>query len=112
MNDGTKFSEVNYFFRDMFIFKPKPINNHMPYVYEYINKITQLGVINYTLKLSDTDGILQDVFIPVVVSELENNPDVLANIANNMISECSPKIEILPEVPIDEVPIDEVIDNL
>jgi hypothetical protein len=62
----------------------------MPYTYEYMNKITQFGVINYTLKLTDSDGILPEVFLPVILSESEDNYDNLNDIANNMIATSTP----------------------
>jgi hypothetical protein len=62
----------------------------MPYTYEYMNKITQFGVINYTLKLTDSDGLLPDVFLPVILSESEDNYDNLNDIANNMITNSTP----------------------
>jgi hypothetical protein len=58
----------------------------MPYTYEYMNKITQFGVINYTLKLTDSDGILPDLFLPVILSESEDTYENLSNIANNIIA--------------------------
>jgi nitrogen regulatory protein PII-like uncharacterized protein len=62
----------------------------MPYTYEYMNKITQFGVINYTLKLTDSDGMLPDVFLPVILSESEDNYDNLNDIANNMLANSTP----------------------
>jgi len=74
----------------------------MPYTYEYMNKITQFGVINYTLKLTDSDGVLEDVFMPVILSESEDNDAVLDSIANGMIASCNPNIQDIPvDIPVD-----------
>ena len=81
----------------------------MPYTYEYMNKISQFGVINYTLKLTDSDGILPEICMPVILSESEDNYDNLNNIANNMISNStSQSQEVIEEVAaIDQTSIED-----
>ena len=58
----------------------------MAYIYEYLYKIDQLGVSDYTLKITDDSDASKVVFIPVIVSKSEDNKENLDKIALNIIS--------------------------
>lgn len=58
----------------------------MPFSYEYINKFKQLSIINYTLRIIDSQENSSDIFIPVVLSESEDTEENLNNIALDMIN--------------------------
>ena len=82
----------------------------MPYTYEYMNKITQFGVINYTLKLTDSDGIHSDIFMPVIISEFDDNENNLKNIADKLIDYCMANTKITSVV--EDTSVVETIDSL
>lgn len=60
----------------------------MGYSYEFLNKITQLGVTNYTLKLTDDTGNAPISYIPVILNNNEDTEENLMSIAINMINQC------------------------
>jgi hypothetical protein len=68
----------------------------MAYTYQYLNRIEQLGVINYTLKLYDDENIFPDVFIPILLNQTEDNVENLDIIANQMIQISIPVKRIEP----------------
>jgi len=82
----------------------------MAYSYEYISKVKQLGVVNYTLKLTDDLGVYPDCFIPLILSESECSDENLDRIANEMIQRSTP----LPPPVVEEiaVPLDVTTDSL
>jgi hypothetical protein len=56
----------------------------MAYQWSFINKSIQSGIINYTLKLVDDQGNLQDLYIPVVLTEAEDTQENLNNIGSTI----------------------------
>lgn len=57
----------------------------MPYTHEYTEGLKQFGVIHLMLKLTDSDGVLPEVLLPVVVSDNEYTEENLITIANQLI---------------------------
>lgn len=57
----------------------------MPYTHEYTEGLKQFGVIHLMLKLIDTDGILPEVLLPIVLSDNEYTEENLITIANQLI---------------------------
>lgn len=53
----------------------------MAYGYQYLNEFKQFGIINYTLRLIDDEGVMPNVDIPVIINESELNDNNLENIA-------------------------------
>lgn len=58
----------------------------MSYSYQYTNKLSQFGMTNYNLKLTDSDGILPEFTVPVIVRDSDLSEELLINIAQNAIS--------------------------
>ena len=58
----------------------------MSYSYQYTNKLSQFGMTNYNLKLTDSDGILPEFAVPVIVRDSDLSEELLINIAQNAIS--------------------------
>jgi hypothetical protein len=83
----------------------------MAYSYEYICKITQFDVTNYTLKLTDNEGVYPDCFIPIILSESDCYEENLNNIANDMITRCTPApVETIVTSITDEI-VNEYVEN-
>jgi len=57
----------------------------MPYAHEYTEGLKQFGVIHLMLKLNDSDGILPEVVLPIVLSNNEYTEENLITIANQLI---------------------------
>ena len=57
----------------------------MPYTHEYTEGLKQFGVIHLMLKLIDSDGILPEVLLPIVISDNEYTEENLITIANQLI---------------------------
>ena len=53
----------------------------MAYGHQYLNEFKQFGIINYTLRLIDDEGVMLNVDIPVIINESELNDNNLENIA-------------------------------
>jgi hypothetical protein len=58
----------------------------MAYCYEYINKLEQFGISMFNLKLTDTDGILPDVLVPISLYKNEISEEKLNDIARDIIA--------------------------
>jgi hypothetical protein len=85
----------------------------MSYAYEYTEGLKQFGMVHLILKLTDSDNILPEVNIPVVLDDSEYHEENLARIANQLIQSNTPVIE---EVTINSNPepqqiLDETIIN-
>jgi hypothetical protein len=59
----------------------------MSYSYQYTNKLSQFGMTNYNLKLTDSDKILPEFNVPVIVKDSDLSEELLINIAQNTISQ-------------------------
>lgn len=59
----------------------------MSYSYNYTNKIDQFGITNFNLKFSDSEGVLPDFSLPVIVRNSDLTEDLLKGIAENAISQ-------------------------
>jgi hypothetical protein len=58
----------------------------MSYAYQYAEGLKQFGMVHLILKLTDSDNILPEVNVPVVLDDSENNEVNLARIANELIN--------------------------
>jgi hypothetical protein len=56
----------------------------MAYGHQYINEFKQFGVISYTLRLIDDEGVMPNVTIPVVIQESMLNDEHLTNVASSL----------------------------
>jgi hypothetical protein len=56
----------------------------MAYGHQYINEFRQFGVISYTLRLIDDEGVMPNVTIPVVIQESMLNDEHLTNVASSL----------------------------
>ena len=85
----------------------------MSFSYEYINKFKQLGIVNYTLRLIDSQENSSDIFIPIILSELEDDEENLNKIASDMIIQCTPveKSSIIEEPIINEDILSELVNT-
>ena len=83
----------------------------MAYQSNYINKSKQFNIINYTLALTDSQGLMPDIFLPVILEESEDTEENLNRIAQDMINQSTISINSITtdSITVDEVPIvDEV----
>jgi len=78
----------------------------MPYVHEYINQQEMAGTVKYTLKLTDSDGILPEQFIPIILHKSESNEERLFDIAKDMI------IQVILENQKTETVVSDETDNI
>jgi hypothetical protein len=67
----------------------------MPYNFEYTNELKQFGMTYYVLKLIDSDGILPDIYHPVIVDDNNLEDGTLQGIANKLIQQNTPKINTI-----------------
>ena len=72
----------------------------MSYTHEYTEGLKQFGVIHLMLKLIDTDGLLPEVVIPVVLSNNEYTEENLNKIANQLIDSYTKTQEVIQVEPI------------
>lgn len=72
----------------------------MSFSYEYINKFKQLGIVNYTLRLMDSQENSSDIFIPVILNESEDTEENLNKIASDMIIQCTVVEPTITEEPL------------
>jgi hypothetical protein len=59
----------------------------MPLTWNYINRFSQKGIVNYTLRISDSQELYKDIYIPVVLSLKEDTKENLNKIAENMVNQ-------------------------
>lgn len=83
----------------------------MSYSYEYINKLEQFGISMFNLKLTDTDGILPDVLVPVSLYKNEISEEKLNKIAKDIISQQTEIQSSNIIKPIEIIESNTVIDN-
>jgi len=87
----------------------------MSYAYQYAEGLKQFGMVHLILKLTDSDNILPEVNIPVVLDDSEYTEENLIKIANEIIASNTKRIvqEIIPLVE-DIAPVIEetIINNL
>ncbi len=57
----------------------------MSYSYKFINKLDQLGMVHYTLRLEDSNKKLPDRSINVVLKSIEDTEEKRKNIAQHFI---------------------------
>lgn len=81
----------------------------MSYAYEYIEGLKQFDIIHLTLKLTDSDNILPEVILPVVLSDSEYNQDNLIRIANELIDSYTITESIITDEP---VILEEILNNV
>ena len=58
----------------------------MAYNYRYIENLKQFNVTHFTLKLTDSDNILPELSIPIILNDNECNQENLDKIANDLIT--------------------------
>jgi len=78
----------------------------MSYSFKYTEGLNQLGMIHLMLNLFDSDGILPDVNVPVVLDQSEYYEENLNKIANQLIETYNTPL-ILDEISLDTVEISE-----
>jgi hypothetical protein len=59
----------------------------MPYIYKYNKEIEQFGLCSYRLTLTDPDGILPELSIPVLFKKNEDSKESKEQIAKRMVEE-------------------------
>jgi hypothetical protein len=70
----------------------------MSYSYNYTNKIDQFGMTNFNLKFSDSEGVLPDFSLPVIVRNSDLTEELLIGIAENAISQKLQELNISQSV--------------
>lgn len=79
------------------------INNNMPYIYKFTKELEQFGLCSYRLTLTDSDSILPELNIPVVLKQEENTEDNMKSLAERVIAQRPSVVEpIVEEQPIAE----------
>ena len=68
------------------------INTIMPYDYEYTEGLKQFGMIHLVMKFTDSDNILPEMNVPMVLNEFEYSTENLAKIADQIIYSNTPKL--------------------
>lgn len=82
----------------------------MSYAYQYTEGLKQFGMVHLILKLTDSDNILPEVNIPVVLDDSENNEENLNRIASELILSSTPIVfTVVNDVIPDDVIPDDVI---
>jgi hypothetical protein len=66
----------------------------MSYAYQYTEGLKQFGMVHLILKLTDSDNILPEVIIPIILDDSENNEENLSRIVNQLINSYT---TIIPE---------------
>lgn len=87
----------------------------MSYAYEYTEGLKQFGMVHLILKLIDSDNILPEVIIPVILDDSENNEENLNKIANELIISSTPIVSTVVDdviIPDDIIPeTDQILDT-
>jgi hypothetical protein len=63
----------------------------MSYAYEYTEGLKQFGMIHLVMKFTDSDNILPEMNIPMVLNDFEYSTENLAKIADQIIYSNTPK---------------------
>jgi hypothetical protein len=85
----------------------------MAYGHQYINEFKQFGVISYTLRLIDDEGIMPIANIPIVVSESDLSEQHLEDIAFSLKNQHATRyLESIIVIPAEEPEIVTVVDSL
>ncbi len=58
----------------------------MSYAYEYTEGLKQFGMVHIMLKLIDSDNILPEINIPVILNNSEYSEENISKIANTIIN--------------------------
>lgn len=75
----------------------------MPYIYKFTKELEQFGLCSYRLTLTDSDSILPELNIPVVLKQEENTEDNMKSLAERVIAQRPSVVEpIVEEQPIAE----------
>ena len=69
----------------------------MSYAYEYTEGLKQFGMVHLILKLTDSDNILPEVTIPVVLDESEYFEENISKIANTIIDSYTQSTPVIEE---------------
>ena len=78
----------------------------MSYAYEYTEGLKQFGMVHLILKLTDSDNILPEVTIPVVLDESEYFEENISKIANTIIDSYTQSTPVIEEpLPVIEEPL-------
>jgi len=62
----------------------------MSYSYKFINKLDQLGMVHYTLILEDSDKILPEYSMNIILKSIEDTEEKKKEIAENIIRRETP----------------------
>jgi len=62
----------------------------MSYSYKFINKLDQLGMVHYTLILEDSDKILPEYSMNIILKSIEDAEEKKKEIAENIIRRETP----------------------
>jgi len=85
----------------------------MAYGHQYINEFKQFGVISYTLRLIDDEGIMPVANIPIVVRESDLSEQHLEDIAFSLKTQHTTRyLESIVVPTVEEPEIITVVDSL
>jgi hypothetical protein len=75
----------------------------MPYIHKFTKELEQFGLCSYRLTLTDSDSILPELNIPVVLKQEENTEEAMLQLAARVIAQQTPTpVEITEEILIVE----------
>ena len=72
----------------------------MPYSYKFSKELEQYGLCSYRLTLTDSDSILPELNMPVILKQGEENEEQMRSLAEKVISQNTPTV--VEEQPITE----------
>ena len=61
----------------------------MPYIYKFTNELEQFGLCSFKLELTDTDGVLPELSIPVIFKQGEDTEENQKQLAAQIIEQQS-----------------------
>ena len=82
----------------------------MSYAYEYTEGLKQFGMVHLILKFTDSDNILPEITIPVVLDNSEYSGDKINIIANQIIDSFSSPLPVIEEEE-EPLPVVEVVEE-
>ena len=83
----------------------------MSYAYEYTEGLKQFGMVHLILKFNDSDNILPEITIPVVLDESEYSGDKIDIIANQIINSFSSPLPVIEEEPLPVIEEEEKVED-
>ena len=69
----------------------------MPYAYKFTKELEQFGLCSYRLTLTDSDSILPELNIPVVLKQEENTEYNMKSLAERVIAQRPSVVEPIVE---------------